>query len=114
MIGYNRLGINGRFGNQLFQYSLYLEYVKMGRNPKIETSLLQPRLDETGKISILSFHNLKDINFVDKSKNHSFRVLQKFINFGSMMEYSKGNDFSPKNFYAITKFSFQKIDCAIK
>jgi len=27
-----------------------------------------------------------------------------------MMEYSHGNYFSPKNFYAITKFSFQKIE----
>ena len=36
--------------------------------------------------------------------------IKKFINFGSMMEYSHGNDFSPKNFYAITKYSFQKIE----
>ena len=35
---------------------------------------------------------------------------KKFINFGSMMEYSEGNYFSPKNFYAITKYSFQKIE----
>ena len=27
-----------------------------------------------------------------------------------MMEYSSGNHFSPKNFYAITKYSFQKIE----
>ena len=27
-----------------------------------------------------------------------------------MMEYSHGNHFSPKNFYAITKYSFQKIE----
>ena len=26
------------------------------------------------------------------------------------MEYSSGNHFSPKNFYAITKYSFQKIE----
>lgn len=36
--------------------------------------------------------------------------IKKFINFGSMMEYSQGNYFSPKNFYAITKYSFQKIE----
>ena len=36
--------------------------------------------------------------------------IKKFINFGSMMEYSSGNHFSPKNFYAITKYSFQKIE----
>jgi CDP-paratose synthetase len=36
--------------------------------------------------------------------------ITKFINFGSMMEYSKGNYFSPKNFYAITKYFFQKIE----
>ena len=38
------------------------------------------------------------------------KKIKKFINFGSMMEYSGGNYFSPKNFYAITKFSFQKIE----
>jgi len=38
------------------------------------------------------------------------KKIKKFINFGSMMEYSHGNNFSPKNFYAITKFSFQKIE----
>ena len=38
------------------------------------------------------------------------KKINKFINFGSMMEYSRGNYFSPKNFYAITKFSFQKIE----
>jgi nucleoside-diphosphate-sugar epimerase len=36
--------------------------------------------------------------------------IKKFINFGSMMEYSSDNHFSPKNFYAITKYSFQKIE----
>ena len=38
------------------------------------------------------------------------KKIKKFINFGSMMEYSGSNYFSPKNFYAITKFSFQKIE----
>ena len=38
------------------------------------------------------------------------KKIKKFINFGSMMEYSHSNNFSPKNFYAITKFSFQKIE----
>ena len=38
------------------------------------------------------------------------KKINKFINFGSMMEYSRGNYFSPKNFYAITKFSFQKVE----
>ncbi len=36
--------------------------------------------------------------------------IKKFINFGSMMEYSYSNNFSPKNFYAITKYFFQKIE----
>ena len=36
--------------------------------------------------------------------------IKKFINFGSMMEYSKGNHFSPENFYAVTKYSFQKVE----
>jgi len=38
------------------------------------------------------------------------KKIKKFINFGSMMEYSKGKRFSPKNFYAITKNSFQNIE----
>jgi nucleoside-diphosphate-sugar epimerase len=38
------------------------------------------------------------------------KKITKFINFGSMMEYSKGNYFSPKNFYAITKHFFKKIE----
>ncbi len=38
------------------------------------------------------------------------KKIKKFINFGSMMEYSQGNYFSPENFYAITKYSFQKIE----
>ena len=38
------------------------------------------------------------------------KKINKFINFGSMMEYSYKNHFSPKNFYAVTKFSFQKIE----
>jgi nucleoside-diphosphate-sugar epimerase len=38
------------------------------------------------------------------------KKITKFINFGSMMEYSKGNYFSPKNFYAITKYFFKKIE----
>lgn len=36
--------------------------------------------------------------------------IKKFINFGSMMEYSKNNNFFPRNFYAITKFFFQRIE----
>ena len=38
------------------------------------------------------------------------KKIKKFINFGSMMEYSYRNHFSPKNFYAVTKFSFQKVE----
>ena len=37
------------------------------------------------------------------------KKIKKFINFGSMMEYSNGNYFSPRNFYAVTKYCFQKI-----
>ena len=36
--------------------------------------------------------------------------IKKFINFGSMMEYSKNNIFFPRNFYEITKFFFQTIE----
>jgi nucleoside-diphosphate-sugar epimerase len=38
------------------------------------------------------------------------KKIKKFINFGSMMEYSNGNYFSPRNFYAVTKYCFQKIE----
>jgi len=38
------------------------------------------------------------------------KKIKKFINFGSMMEYSNGNYFSPRNLYAVTKYCFQKIE----
>ena len=66
----------------------------------------------TAKNNIKSIENLVQTNIIFCSvileilKNK----IKKFINFGSMMEYSRGNHFSPKNFYAITKFSFQKIE----
>ncbi len=66
----------------------------------------------TGKNNIKSIENLVQTNIIFCSvileilKNK----IKKFINFGSMMEYSRGNHFSPKNFYAITKYTFQKIE----
>ena len=66
----------------------------------------------TGKNDIKNIENLVQTNIIfcsvilESLKNK----IKKFINFGSMMEYSHGNQFSPKNFYAITKFSFQKIE----
>jgi CDP-3, 6-dideoxy-D-glycero-L-glycero-4-hexulose-4-reductase len=66
----------------------------------------------TGKNNIKSIENLVQTNIIFCSvileilKNK----IKKFINFGSMMEYSQGNHFSPKNFYAITKYTFQKIE----
>ena len=66
----------------------------------------------TSQNSIKNIENLVKTNIIFCSiileilKNK----ITKFINFGSMMEYSKGNYFSPKNFYAITKYFFQKIE----
>ena len=66
----------------------------------------------SGKNDIQNIENLVQTNIIfcsvilESLKNK----IKKFINFGSMMEYSRGNHFSPKNFYAITKFSFQKIE----
>jgi len=66
----------------------------------------------TGKNDIKNIENLVQTNIIfcsvilESLKNK----IKKFINFGSMMEYSHGNHFSPKNFYAITKYSFQKIE----
>ena len=66
----------------------------------------------TGKNDIKNIENLVQTNIIfcsvilESLKNK----IKKFINFGSMMEYSQGNHFSPKNFYAITKYSFQKIE----
>jgi len=62
-------------------------------------------------------HNIDDIkklhesniffpNFVlDNIKNN----LKKIINFGTMMEYSNKNYYSPKNLYATTKKAFENI-----
>jgi CDP-3, 6-dideoxy-D-glycero-L-glycero-4-hexulose-4-reductase len=66
----------------------------------------------TGKNDIKNIENLVQTNIIfcsvilESLKNK----IKKFINFGSMMEYSYGNQFSPKNFYAITKYTFQKIE----
>ena len=66
----------------------------------------------TGQNSIKNIENLIKTNVIFCSiileilKNK----ITKFINFGSMMEYSRGNYFSPRNFYAITKYFFQKIE----
>ena len=65
----------------------------------------------TGKNNLKDIENLVQTNIIFCSIILEIlkKKIKKFINFGSMMEYSKGNDFSPKNFYAITKYSFQKI-----
>ena len=66
----------------------------------------------TGKNDIKNIENLVQTNIIfcsvilESLKNK----IKKFINFGSIMEYSHGNQFSPKNFYAITKYTFQKIE----
>ena len=65
----------------------------------------------TGKNNVKDIENLVQTNIIFCSIILEIlkKKIKKFINFGSMMEYSKGNNFSPKNFYAITKYSFQKI-----
>ena len=66
----------------------------------------------THKYDIKSIINLINTNIIFCSIIlEIFKTrLKKFINFGSMMEYSKGSYFYPMNFYAITKYFFQEIE----
>jgi len=66
----------------------------------------------SNKNDIKTIQNLTNTNIIFCSTILEIlkKKIKKFINFGSMMEYSNGKNFSPKNFYAITKYFFQKIE----
>ena len=92
-------------------YKKFDELEKKLKKVKIDT-VINCATYYTNKNDIKNIENLIRTNIIFCSiileilKNK----IKKFINFGSMMEYSQGNYFSPKNFYAITKYSFQKIE----
>ena len=92
-------------------YKKFDELEKKLKKVKIDT-VINCATYYTSKNDIKNIENLIRTNIIFCSiileilKNK----IKKFINFGSMMEYSEGNYFSPKNFYAITKHSFQKIE----
>ena len=92
-------------------YKKFDELDKKLKKVKIDT-VINCATYYTSKNDIKNIENLIRTNIIFCSiileilKNK----IKKFINFGSMMEYSQGNYFSPKNFYAITKHSFQKIE----
>jgi nucleoside-diphosphate-sugar epimerase len=66
----------------------------------------------SNKNDIKTIQNLTNTNIIFCSTILEIlkKKIKKFINFGSMMEYSNGKNFSPKNFYAITKYFFQEIE----
>ena len=92
-------------------YRKFDELEKKLNKIKIDT-VINCAVHYTSKNDVKNIENLVRTNIIFCSiilevlKNK----IKKFINFGSMMEYSEGNYFSPKNFYAITKYSFQKIE----
>ena len=92
-------------------YRKFDELEKKLNKIKIDT-VINCAVHYTTKNDIKNIENLVRTNIIfcsiilEALKNK----IKKFINFGSMMEYSEGNYFSPKNFYAITKYSFQKIE----
>ena len=92
-------------------YKKFDELEKKLKKVKIDT-VVNCATYYTSKNDIKNIENLIRTNIIFCSiileilKNK----IKKFINFGSMMEYSQGNYFSPKNFYAVTKYSFQKIE----
>ena len=92
-------------------YKKFDELEKKLKKVKIDT-VINCATYYTNKNDIKNIENLIRTNIIFCSiileilKNK----IKKFINFGSMMEYSQGNYFSPKNFYAVTKYSFQKIE----
>ena len=86
------------------------ELKKKLKNLKIDT-VINCATYYSSKNDIQTIQNLIQTNIIFCSVvlETLSKKIKKFINFGSMMEYSRGNYFSPKNFYAITKYSFQKI-----
>ncbi len=92
-------------------YKEFKELEKKLKNKKINTVINCATYYST-KNDIKAIQNLIETNIIFCSIILEIlkKKIKKFINFGSMMEYSYKNDFSPKNFYAVTKFSFQKIE----
>ena len=92
-------------------YKEFKELEKKLKKKKINTVINCATYYST-KNDIKAIQNLIETNIVFCSIILEIlkKKIKKFINFGSMMEYSYKNHFSPKNFYAVTKFSFQKIE----
>lgn len=92
-------------------YKEFKELEKKLKKKKIDTVINCATYYST-KNDIKAIQNLIETNIIFCSIILEIlkKKIKKFINFGSMMEYSYRNHFSPKNFYAVTKFSFQKIE----
>ena len=92
-------------------YKEFKELEKKLKKKKINTVINCATFYST-KNDIKAIQNLIETNIIFCSIILEIlkKKIKKFINFGSMMEYSYKNHFSPKNFYAVTKFSFQKIE----
>ena len=92
-------------------YKEFKELEKKLKKKKIDTVINCATYYST-KNDIKTIQNLIETNIIFCSIILEIlkKKIKKFINFGSMMEYSYRNHFSPKNFYAVTKFSFQKIE----
>ena len=92
-------------------YKKFIELEKKLTKKKINTVINCATYYST-KNDIKAIQNLIETNIIFCSVILEIlkKKIKKFINFGSMMEYSYGNHFSPKNFYAVTKFSFQKVE----
>ena len=91
-------------------YKKFSELEKKLKKKKIDT-VINCATYYSSKNDIKTIQNLIETNiiFCTIILETLKKKIKKFINFGSMMEYSCSNYFSPKNFYAVTKFSFQKI-----
>ncbi len=92
-------------------YKKFIELEKKLKRKKINTVINCATYYST-KNDIKTIQNLIETNIIFCSIILEIlkKKIKKFINFGSMMEYSYRNHFSPKNFYAVTKFSFQKVE----
>ena len=92
-------------------YKKFVELEKKLKKKKINTVINCATYYST-KNDIKTIQNLIETNIIFCSVILEIlkKKIKKFINFGSMMEYSYRNHFSPKNFYAVTKFSFQKVE----
>ena len=92
-------------------YKKFIELENKLKKKKINTVINCATYYST-KNDIKTIQNLIETNIIFCSVILEIlkKKIKKFINFGSMMEYSYRNHFSPKNFYAVTKFSFQKVE----